>query len=96
VKADVDPAWLAPLLGAWTAPGLGRIELSVRRGKVVLDAGEWQAPVGEKTGLDGTRSLAITSAPFAGFEVVVEDRDGARALVVRGDQREYVFTRVTK
>lgn len=96
VKADVDPAWLAPLLGAWTAPGLGRIELSARRGKVVLDAGEWQAPVGEKTGLDGSRSLAITSAPFAGFEVVAEDRAGARALVVRDDQREYVFTRATR
>ncbi|MBK7077056.1 MAG: beta-lactamase family protein [Myxococcales bacterium] len=91
-----DPAWLAPLLGAWTAPGLGRIEVRRDAGALVVDAGEWTVRAAERTAPDGTHMLVTTGAPFAGLELVPEDRDGARVLVVHDQQHAYVFTRATK
>lgn len=88
-----EPAWLEPLLGGWTAPGLGRIDVRREGGALVVDGGEWQLRAAEKVGKDGTRSLVTTTAPFAGFELVPEERAGARVLVVHDVQHEYVFTR---
>ncbi|MCE9572809.1 MAG: beta-lactamase family protein [Deltaproteobacteria bacterium] len=96
IKTTLDPSWAGPLMGAWTAPGLGRIQLSIVRGAIRLDAGEWQATVAEKVEPDGTRVLTTTSAPFAGVSLTPELRDGAQVLVLRDEQREYVFAKVGK
>jgi CubicO group peptidase (beta-lactamase class C family) len=96
VKLDVDPTWLAPLLGAWSTPGLGRIEVSVHDGKVVVDAGEWRVSAGEKHGTDGTHALETTGAPFAGFELVPEQRDGKPVLVLHHPQHDYVFEKLAR
>jgi CubicO group peptidase (beta-lactamase class C family) len=93
---EADDAWVAPLLGAWVEPSLGRIELRREMGKLFLDAGEWKITVAEKTAKDGTRELVTTGAPFAGFEIVPEERDGKRVLVVDDEQREYLFEKVAK
>jgi hypothetical protein len=96
VKMDVDPAWLAPLLGAWSTPGLGRVELSVKGGKLIVDAGEWRVAAGEKLGKDGTHAIETTGAPFAGVELVPEQREGKWVLVLHDPQRDYVFEKLAK
>jgi len=96
IKSTLDASWAGPLMGAWTTPGLGRIELAIVRGKLQLDAGEWQATVAEKAEQDGTRVLTTTSAPFAGVSLVPEIRDGKQVLVLRDEQREYVFAKLGK
>ena len=54
-------------------------------------------PVMYKTGHSLVKAkLKETGAPFAGLELVPEDRDGARVLVVHDQQHAYVFTRATK
>ena len=41
---------------------------------------------------DGTVSFITTDPTNMGFEFVVADRSGKRALVIRDGQHEYVFT----
>jgi CubicO group peptidase (beta-lactamase class C family) len=94
IKLDPDQAWFAGLVGAWVAPGLGRIELRVEKGKPVLDAGEWKSAVGQKTDRDGTVKIVTTSAPFVGFELIPRDKDGKPMLVLDDEQKSYSFERV--
>jgi CubicO group peptidase (beta-lactamase class C family) len=96
VSATVDAAWSAPFVGGWSAPGLGRIELRRAGPGLLLDAGEWKVTVGEKRAADGTRLLAITGAPFAGFEILPEQRDGRWVLVVRDGQQTYAFEKLAR
>ncbi len=91
---EADAAWFDPLIGAWTAPGLGRIELRRdRRAGPTLDAGEWKVTVGKKTGRDGTISLVTTGVPIVGLELVPRQVDGRTVLSLDGGQHEYVFER---
>jgi CubicO group peptidase (beta-lactamase class C family) len=94
--SPLDGEWFAPLAGAWAAPGLGRIVLARDGDHLVLDAGEWKARAGEKRGKDGTRAIETTSPPFAGLELVPEDRDGKRVLVLHDQQHDYVFEKLAK
>jgi hypothetical protein len=92
----LDEAWFAPLAGAWVAPGLGRIELKLVNGQIVLDAGEWRVAASEKVDKNGTHAIVTTGAPFAGFDLVPDERAGKRVLVVHDDQHEYVFEKLQK
>jgi len=88
---QLDQAWFAPLAGTWAAPGLGRLEIKLVNGQIVVDAGEWKVNAAQKTGKDGTRAIETIGAPFGGIELVPEDRSGKRVLVVHDSQHEYVF-----
>jgi CubicO group peptidase (beta-lactamase class C family) len=91
---EADAAWFDPLIGAWTTPGLGRIELRRdRKQGPVLDAGEWKVTVGKKTGRDGTVSLVSTGVPIVGLELVPRQADGRSVLVLDAGQHDYVFER---
>lgn len=94
VELDPPAAWFAGLAGTWTAPGLGRIELRVERGKPILDAGEWKVAVGKKTARDGTVMLVSTAGFFAGFELVPREQDGRTVLVLDAGQQKVEFERV--
>jgi CubicO group peptidase (beta-lactamase class C family) len=96
IKPEIDQAWFGPLAGAWIAPGLGRVELRLEKGKMILGAGEWKVTAAQKVGKDGTVSVETTGAPFAGVELFPEERDGKRVLVVRDQQHEYVFEKAAK
>ena len=89
-------AWVTAVAGAWTADGLGRIELRSEKGKAVFDAGEWKVTFGKKTDRDGTVKLVTTSAPLAGFELIPRDKDGRKVLVLDDEQHSYVFERAAK
>jgi hypothetical protein len=61
------------------------------RKAVVFDVGEWHSTVASRKNDDGTISFITTDPTVAGFEFVVADRNGKRALVIRDAQHEYVF-----
>ncbi|MCA9676687.1 MAG: beta-lactamase family protein, partial [Myxococcales bacterium] len=86
-----DDAWIAPLLGAYTEPGLGRIELRRDGARIVLDAGEWQTEVAKKTDRDGTVKLITTGPSVAGLELVPRQQDGKQVLVLDVGQQVYTF-----
>jgi hypothetical protein len=93
IQPEPDAAFFRELAGAWTAPGLGRIELRTDRGTAVLDAGEWKVPVGKKIGRDGTVSLISIGGIIAGLELVPREQDGRAVLVLDAGQHSYVFER---
>jgi CubicO group peptidase (beta-lactamase class C family) len=86
-----DPAEAAKLASHYMAAGLG--ELTVRKdGKaVIFDVGEWKSSVASRKNDDGTISFITIDPTEDGFEFVVAEKDGKRALVVRDAQHEYVF-----
>lgn len=88
-----DPAWFDTLAGGWVAPGLGRIDLARDERGATLDAGEWKATVGKRTGRDGTVAIVTTSVPEVGIQLVPRERDGRTVLVLSEGQHEYVFER---
>lgn len=90
VKAEIDPAWLAPLLGEYRNAELGRVTVSVRDQRPTLDVGEWQAPLAEKIARDGTPAL-VTSGPAWRFALIPGKTDGKTSLTLRTPQKNYTF-----
>jgi CubicO group peptidase (beta-lactamase class C family) len=86
-EADV----VAKLAKHYANKALG--EIAVREdGKTCLfDFGEWKSPVATRKNDDGTTTMYTIAPGVDGFEFVVADREGKRALVVRDNQHEYVF-----
>ena len=90
-----DPGVTARLAPRYSNAALG--ELAVRRervgksGRLVLDVGEWHSLAATRKNDDGSVSLITVEPGFGGFEFVVAERDGKRALVARDAQHEYVF-----
>ncbi|MPY87978.1 MAG: serine hydrolase [Luteitalea sp.] len=79
------------LASRYVNPALG--EVTVRRDGMatVLDAGEWHSDVASRKNDDGSLSLVTITPGVNGFEFVVADEDGQRALVLRDAQHEYRF-----
>ncbi|MBX3154763.1 MAG: beta-lactamase family protein [Deltaproteobacteria bacterium] len=92
--SEPDPAWAAPLLGKWSAPGVGVVELRRDGKRLVLDTGQWSVTVAGGT-RDGARELVSTSAPVAGFELVVRGEGANTTLIgVASGQDEIELRRV--
>ena len=91
-----EPAFVDPLIGRWTNPRLGTIEIRRDKTGVVLDAGEWHAPVGEHKDKSGARRLLLTGAPFAGFAFWPQSNDGKAGLLFETAQQKYWFERAAK
>jgi CubicO group peptidase (beta-lactamase class C family) len=90
VPADAAPARaLAP---RYASDALGT--LTVRRdkaGALVFDAGEWRSAVASRKNDDGSTSFITIDPTLAGFEFVVGEREGRRALMLHDAQHEYIF-----
>lgn len=82
---------VARLASHYTSTSLG--ELTVRRGQLatVFDFGEWKSTVASRKNDDGTVSFITIDPSVMGFEFVVAERSGKRALIIRDGQHEYVF-----
>lgn len=88
-----DPKPVAALAPRYVNAALGKLTPRTQGGTTVFDFGEWQSAVATRKNDDGTISF-ITLAPGGdGFEFVVADKDGKRALVIRDAQHEYISTR---
>ncbi len=87
LTVPADPAVLAKLAPRYHNAALG--DVAVKGGSV--DVGEWQSAIATRKNDDGTTSLITIDPTLAGFEFVVAERGGKRALIVRDGQHEYVF-----
>jgi CubicO group peptidase (beta-lactamase class C family) len=86
-----DPAEVAKLARRYVEPALGEIVVRKPKRGIVFDFGEWKSAVASRKNDDGTLSYVTIDAMLGGFEFVVADRDGKRALVMRDAQHEYPF-----
>lgn len=86
-----ETAWLTSLAGTYRNEALGRVEVRLDGDRATFDAGEWQSPIGQRKGPDGTAKLMLTGAPYAGFELLPGHKDGHPILKLELSQQEYVF-----
>jgi CubicO group peptidase (beta-lactamase class C family) len=90
---ELDQAWFARLAGTWVAPGLGRVDIKLVKGQIVVDAGEWKVNAAQRIFKDGTRTIETIGATFAGIDFVPAEQAGKLVLVVNDEQHVYVFER---
>ena len=96
----VDPAAVDPYLGRYGHPALGEVELALRAGELVLDAGELRSelrPVADAAGQ--VTGYVFADPPLAGIPVTLRrgaDGQPELAVTVEGETPEatqdYVFT----
>lgn len=89
-----DPAEVARLAPGYRSQALGSVTVLRSGAEVTFDMGEWRSKVASRKNDDGTTSFLTVEPGRDGFEFVVAERDGKRALVVRDAQHEYVFLEV--
>ncbi len=87
-----DPAFVAKLAPRYTSAALGDLAIEKQNGATVFDVGEWKSAMASRKNDDGTTSFITIDPTIAGFEFVVADSAGARRLVIRDAQHEYVFS----
>jgi hypothetical protein len=86
-----DPAEAAKLAGRYESKELGSLVVSRKGDTVLFDLGEWKSEMASRRNDDGTTSFFTISPDIIGFDFVVAEREGKRALVTRDAQHEYVF-----
>jgi len=90
VPASAD--LVAKLAPHYSSPALGDITVVKDGASTTFDFGEWKSKVASRKNDDGTVSFITIDPTNMGFEFVVADRSGKRALIIRDGQHEYVFT----
>jgi CubicO group peptidase (beta-lactamase class C family) len=93
ITLNPDAAFVEPLLGKWTHPTLGPIEIRHQGSGFILDAGEWTSTVGEHKDQSGVRRLITTGPPFAGLAFWPQTSGGKPTLLFETAQQKYVFER---
>ncbi len=95
----IDPAIVSPYLGRYVNPALGEVELELRDGRLVFDAGEIRSELRPRIDDAGqVVAYVFTDPPLAGAPVPVTLRQGTDerpeiVATVQGDGEEtYVFT----
>jgi CubicO group peptidase (beta-lactamase class C family) len=86
-----SPAEVAKLAPRYMSPALGGLAVVQQNGSTVFDFGEWKSAVASRKNDDGTISFITIDPTNDGFEFVVAERSGKRALIIRDGQHEYVF-----
>jgi CubicO group peptidase (beta-lactamase class C family) len=89
-----SPDLVAKLAHRYSSPALGDLSVVAVAGATTFDFGEWKSKVASRKNDDGTVSFITIDPTTIGFEFVVGDRSGKRALIIRDGQHEYVFTEV--
>ena len=96
----VDPAVVAPYLGRYASPALGEVELALRDGRLVFDAGELRSELRALVDEAGqVVAYLFTDPPLAGRPAPVTLRQGADgrpevAVTVEGENPEATATYV--
>jgi hypothetical protein len=95
LSIPADPEQAAALATEYYSDALGEVKVKRDGERVTFDFGEWQADVASKANPDGTVSFVTITPGIDGAELVVgPEEDGARTLVFRDAQHEYVFEEV--
>ena len=88
---QASPDLVAKLAPRYSSSALGKIAVINDRGSTTFDFGGWKSKVASRKNDDGTVSFITIDPTNMGFEFVIADRSGKRALVIRDGQHEYVF-----
>jgi len=91
LTVPADAAQAAKLAAHYRNAALGELSIRHEGAATVFDVGEWKSAAASRVNDDGSVSFITIDPTLAGFEFVVADRDGKRALVIRDGQHEYVF-----
>ena len=94
LQVPADATTVAALAPRYRNAALGDVTVHRVGQATVFDVGEWKSAVASRVNDDRTVSFITIDPTLAGFEFVVGDRDGHRALIVRDGQHEYVFTAI--
>jgi hypothetical protein len=86
-----DPTLVAGLAKHYTNKELGDLTVVNDNGSVTFDFVGWKSKVASRKNDDGTTSFITVDPTNDGFEFVVSERDGKRALIIRDGQHEYFF-----
>jgi CubicO group peptidase (beta-lactamase class C family) len=86
-----DPAIVSKLAAHYISPALGELRVRTQSGETVLDFGTWRSAMASRRNNDGTTSLISIAPTIFGFNFVMGERDGKRALVIREAQHEHAF-----
>jgi len=87
-----DPEATARLAARYTSAALGEIAVKKQGAATAFDFGAWSSAVASRKNDDGTISFLTIDPSYDGFEFVVGERAGKRALIIRDAQHEYVFS----
>jgi hypothetical protein len=86
-----DAAEAGRLAGSYASPELGTLRVRSQDGATIFDFGNWRSAVASRRNDDGTTSFISIDPTISGFNFVVGERDGKRALIIRDAQHEYAF-----
>ena len=87
-----DSTEVSKLAKHYSSKELGDLTVLTVSGMTTFDLGEWKSNVASRKNDDGTISFITIDPTNDGFEFVVSERGGKRALVIRDGQHEYFFT----
>lgn len=90
-----DAAVVGKLAARYVSPTLGELRIRAQDGSTVFDFGTWRSAVASRRNDDGTTSLISINPTVGGFNFVVGERDGKRALIIREAQHEHAFVEGT-
>ncbi len=90
-----DAAVAGKLAPRYASPELGGLAVRRHGATTIFDLGEWRSTVASRRNDDGSVSFITIDPNKHGFEFVVGERDGKRALIIRDGQHEYAFVEVT-
>jgi hypothetical protein len=86
-----DAAEAGKLAARYASPALGTLAVRTEGGATIFDFGKWHSAVASRKNDDGTISFISIDPAIDGFNFVVAERDGKRALIIRDAQHEYAF-----
>jgi hypothetical protein len=79
------------LASDYSSPALGAFRIRLEDGATISDLGKWHSAVASRKNDDGTTSFVSIDPTGGGFNFVVGERDGKRALIIRDARHEYAF-----
>jgi len=86
-----DPVQAAKLASRYVNPALGELRVEIKDGTTTFDFGSWRSAVASRRNRDKTTSFITIDPAANGWGFVADERNGARALIVRDAQHEYTF-----
>jgi CubicO group peptidase (beta-lactamase class C family) len=92
LEVPANSEQVSKLATHYTSKELGDLAVTTADGATTFDLGEWKSKVASRKNDDGTISFITIDPTNDGFEFVVTQKDGKRALVIRDGQHEYFFT----
>jgi len=90
-----DPAEAGKLAPQYTSSALGTLRVRTQDGATIFDFGNWRSAVASRKNDDGTVSFISIDPTIGGFNFVVGEKDGKRALMIRDAQHDYAFVETT-